>query len=194
MRQTLVLIAVLVWTVAPGAAAPACAPGTLASYIALGSGGCTAGQVTFANFAYTAKSSGGAPQISAEQIQVTPMIQIPATGGFTFSAKWSVTSGETQESIIKYTVTGPPTSSGSLMLQLGTAHIGVGSAAVYESTSSGNLQVYDSCHTTCRSLPMAQLPFTPSSPVLSVTDHVKLSGTASLSSYTALFDYCPLCV
>jgi hypothetical protein len=195
MRQTLVFLAVLLSMASIGAAAPACVPGTLTSYLALGSTGCTVGPVTFANFAYIAKAGGGAPKISSDQIQVTPSLQIPATGGFIFSAKWSVTGGQMQESVIRYMVTGPSTGSGNLMLKLGATTLGLfGSAAVREMTTVGNLQVYSICHENCQQQTSAQLPFTPSTPVLQITNDVKVNGQATLSGFTATVDFCPMCV
>jgi hypothetical protein len=180
------------------AAAPACVPGTLASYIALGSGGCSIQSVTFATFAYVAKSSGGAPQITPDQIQVNPTFAVPATSGFSFSAKWGVAAGQAQDSIIRYTITGPPTSTGSLQLQLGPFQVGsAGAVAVRESTTVGNLQVFAECAGMCRSKTMDTLQFSPATAGLQVVDHVKLSATngdTSLASFSAAFDYCPLCV
>ena len=196
MRKVFLATSVLLLASSVGTAAPACGPGSLAKYIALGAGGCTVGPITFANFAYSAKSSGGAPQIQASQIQVTPSFQVPATGGFVFSAKWSVVNNQAQESIIKYTVSGKLAGAGNLMLQLGKYQINLfGDISVQETTSGGNLQVYVDCGETCKVQTSAQAPFIPPATVLQVTDDVKLSsGIASLSSFTAEFDYCPACV
>lgn len=199
MRKALLVLMAGVWLVSfAQAAPPACVSGTLASYIALGTGGCTAGTVTLADFAYAAKAGGGAPKIPASQIQVTPVFAIPSTGGLTFSAKWGVSPGQTQESIIKYTAVGHATSSGILMLQLGTHQAGTGgSVAVNETTTAGRLQVYETCLKTCKSVDSATLPFTPSTVPLLVTDDVKLTaGTVAetLASFTATINFCAPCV
>src|SRR5690242_2850835 len=102
-KTTVILLGFTVLAcVAPAKPLP-CVSGTLSSYIALGAGGCTVGPVIFANFTYAADATGGAPQISPDEIKVTPSFTIPATGGFIFSSDWGVAAGQTQDSIIKYT-------------------------------------------------------------------------------------------
>jgi hypothetical protein len=179
------------------AATPQCIPGTLASYIELGSGGCFIGQVTVANFGYVAKASSGAPRILPSQIQVSPILGVPATASLSFSAKWQASSGQTQESFITYTVTGPVTSSGELTLQLGTYQPGFGDLSVNEHTPAGNLRVYAQCgEVACSSRTTDTLQYTPPAVVLAVTDQVKLSailGNTSLTGFTAQFNLCPAC-
>jgi len=181
-------------------AAPSCVAGTLADYIALGSGGCSVGSINFANFAYTAKASGGAPQIPPDKIQVSPGFVVPDAGALAFSAAWQVGPGQTQDSLIKYTVVpSSTTSTGSLTSQMGAAHPGkVGAIRISEMTNVGNLQVYSACSEVgCRSRTIDTLQFSPSAVGLQVVDHVKLTstnGTTSLKEFTATFNYCPPCV
>ncbi len=182
------------------AAPQGCLPGTLASYIALGSGGCSIGTIVVANFAYTPGATGGAQLIPPDQIQVSPIFSIPATAMLTFSAKWQAGAAQTQQSLIKYTVTGTATNAGSLALQLGAFQSGafMSNIAVNEHTNAGNLKVFANCgEVACQTKTTDMLQFSPASIGLQVSDRVKLSsalGTASLSSFTVKFDYCPACV
>jgi hypothetical protein len=184
--------------VAPAALARAlpCVPGTLARYIALGATGCTAGTVTFANFAYTAK--GNVPHMPPSQIQVSTTFAIPSTAVLSFSAMWGVSLAQGQTSIIQYTVAGHATSSGELTLELGMHQAGEGgSIVVAETANAGNLQVYEKCEANCRSVTSAVLPFMPTTAALQVTDNVTLSsgnGDFSLSSFTASFNLCAPCI
>jgi hypothetical protein len=151
-----------------------------------------------ANFAYSAKTGGGAQQIPPDQIKVAPSIGIPAAASLSFSANWQVTSGQTQDSFIKYTVVGAVTNSGELTLQLGTYQVGFGTAAVRENTNVGNLRVFATCgEVACSSKKADKLQFSPAAVGLQVVDHVRLSailGPTSLSGFSATFDFCPLCV
>lgn len=99
----------------PLAAAP-CATGTLTSYIALGSTGCTIGGDTFFNFQLIDNSSGGAPVVPASAITVegygpagtsgasgvAPFL--PADIGVDFDAAWSAAAGQSQDDNISFDV------------------------------------------------------------------------------------------
>jgi hypothetical protein len=195
------IVAALVPVVpAVAGAAPPCASGTLASYIALGSSGCSIGSVTFVHFSYSARETGGAVKITPSQIKVTPSFAIPATAALTFSAPWRVTSSQAQDSIIKYLVISSVSSkSDMLMLQLGSDQVGsFSSVQVREKTTAGNLVVFRMCsEVACQTKNPTTLTFTPAATGLQLSDHVHLSanatGDASLSGYTATFDYCPPC-
>src|SRR5947207_2591253 len=179
---------------------PACVSGTLANYMALGAGGCTLAGVTFANFAYSAKSNGGAPVITADQITVTPVLVIPETGQFTFSAPWSVANAQSQVSVIRYTAVLPcgDTAPAELDLTLGAAHIGgiAGSVSVQEITNVGKLSVFETCAEVCQTKNSDRIQFKPVSVVL-ITEQVILSGAsggASLNGFTAALNRCIPCV
>jgi hypothetical protein len=84
-----------------------CAPGTLFSYEALGATGCTIGQLTVNNFAFSVLGSGGgAIAVTDTQINVTPTFGSPsllgrlnfASSGFSVSVNGSV------QYLIAYTV------------------------------------------------------------------------------------------
>jgi hypothetical protein len=187
------------------AAPPPCVTGTLASYIALGAQGCALDGDVFANFTYSATSSGGAPTITADQITVTPLIAVPTTAVLFFAAPWKVAAGQTQDSKIQYTIVPPPTSgatttppSSQLGLTLGSARVGgiIGAVAVNETTNVGNLSVFERCVDVCQIETSDTLNFVPVSVVL-VSDQVSLSGGnggASLTDFSASLNRCILCV
>lgn len=192
LTMGLALVSSLAW-----AAAPPCVPGTLASYIALGSGGCSIGMATFAEFGYAAKASGGARPIPPDQIKVNPTF-VPFSAELSFSASWKAANGQTQDSFIKYTVVlvTENGSFGTLTLQLGTSQVGTfGTAAVRETTDVGDVGVLTECVEVCTSQKTESLQFWPLA-TLQVLDRVSLlsrSGGAVLSSFKATFDLCPLC-
>jgi hypothetical protein len=168
------------------AAPPQCVTGTLASYIALGSTGCTLDRNVFANFTYSARSSGGAAMITAGQIQITPLFIAPETAQFNYSAPWSAGAGQTQDSIMTYTVALPSgTTTEQLNLILGSARVGAnGSVTVRESTSVGNLSVSNQKTTD-------SITFSPVT-MLKITNHVNLSA-AKLSGFDSSLNRCYLC-
>jgi hypothetical protein len=154
----------------------------------------------FANFSYVAGASGGGATITADQILVTPLMIVPLGASLNFSAPWSVDQGQTQESIIRYTIVPPPggTTPSGLQLRLGPALVGgiIGAAAVHELTNVGNLTVFNRCTEVCQEKTNDSLDFDPVS-VMLVTHHVRLlggTGGASLHGFGAVLDRCPLCV
>ena len=80
---------------------------TLANYIALGPTGCVLGNLTVSGFAYKAKAGGGAAEITADQITVTPLLAPVGTFGLQFAAPWGVETGQSQGSNITYQVLSP---------------------------------------------------------------------------------------
>lgn len=178
-----------------------CVKGTLASYIALGAGGCSIGNVTFANFSYPTSTTNTIP---ANEIVVTPLA-IVFDPGLTFTAPWAAASGQSESSMIGYTVSfnslTPLATSGLLKLLLGTAKISniIGSVEVDETATEGNvadmLSVYEKCTEVCTIKSSDQLAFSPVN-TLHVTDKVTITGGnggASLSGYTVYFVSCPAC-
>jgi hypothetical protein len=144
--------------------APACVKGTLASYIALGAGGCMFDSALYRDFTYSAPVSN---TITPAEIIVTPAVLPIATApfqGLNFSAPWSAAAGKSEVSIIGYNVVPfPPQAepaplSADLTLDLGTAKVLgiIGSVSVTQvSTSNGlpaetvTLKVYDTCNDVC---------------------------------------------
>ena len=94
---------------APMAEAGPCGIGTLASYIALGSAGCTVGSLAFTDFAFsTVSSSGGAVAVTAAGITVTPVI-VGAKAGLNYaSAGFGVTAGQSIQYLLAYAIDDPP--------------------------------------------------------------------------------------
>ncbi len=182
------------------AAPPTCVTAALADYIALGAQGCTLNGDVYANFSYSAGASGGAATVTADQIIVTPLVVVPATSRFSFSAPWSVDQNQTQESVIRYTIVPPSgwTVPSQRQLMLGTAQIAgiIGRVTVNEITNVGKLSVFTRCTEVCQAQTNGSLNFDPVSVVL-VTDHVHISGGnggASLNEFGALLNRCVLCV
>jgi len=183
-----------------GAAPSPCLSESLAKYIELGSGGCSIGGATFANFGYSAKTTGGAAQIPPDQIQVTPLFVVPAGFGLTFTAAWKAASGQTLDAYIKYMVQpGVPNlnQTGTLSLKMGAFHLGtIGTVTVQGETTFGDLRTVAECANLCTAPKADFLEFWPTAPV-AVLNHVSLvpkTGGASLASFTATIDLCPLCV
>jgi hypothetical protein len=182
------------------AAPPPCVPGTFASYIALGANGCTFGQTVFANFSYSGTAKAGASIIRADQITVTPLLIVPATTTFTFSAAWNVASGQQQDSMIEYTAALPcdDTATVELDLTLGPAQVGgiIGKVLVRESTNVGVLNVFDNCTEVCQSQATDMRQFQPVR-VLLIGNHVSLvggTGGASLKEFGSALNRCIPCV
>lgn len=195
-------------TQAQVAGAPPCVTGTLASYIALGSGGCMFQSTLYRNFSYVVP--GNVP-ISPQQILV-----IPSSGpsvatpfpGLTFYGPWSVPKDLSVTSIIGYnTVAFPPNAGAEILatnltLDLGAASIGgiIGSAQVTETvtpadtTLSEQLKVYEICADSCR-LQKTDTASIAGLSSLNVSLNVTLSGGtggASLNYFTADQTYGPL--
>lgn len=86
-------------------AAPLCTTGTLASYEALGSGGCISGQLLVKDFVFSVLAAGGgADPIPDTAITVTPTSSAPGTFGLNFaSAGFTVTGARFIKYLIAYT-------------------------------------------------------------------------------------------
>ena len=107
--------------------AAACVPGTLATYAALGSGGCTIGNNVLANFTQ------GSPLGGTVNIPPSSLNVVPAGGaanpGIIVSGNISAASGQTFSALINYTITGSNYTSDAVTLS--------------NTTSSGNGAVTD---------------------------------------------------
>jgi len=187
---------------APASAAP-CAKATLASYIALGSSGCLLGNLLVSDFAYHRNADGGAAEITADQIDVTPLI-VPGNYALQFAAPWSVEGGQSQASKITYQVHAQATSIQVQQLSLdgnGFEAGMFGNVIVNETFASpagntGNLEVFLKCTEVCRSHTSANVSITPTG-ALVIVDKVTLKsklGHAALASFTDWLVVCPQCV
>jgi hypothetical protein len=187
----------------PGSAAP-CVTGTLASYIAMPSAGCELGNLTFSNFAYQAKAGGGAAEITADQITVTPMVVPVGTFALQFAAPWGVETGQSQGSNITYRVlsSNPSLQVEQVRLDGNGFQAGMfGSVVVNEAwatpAATRGLEVYLKCVEVCRSQTSAELNLTPPPGALVVADRVTLQsklGAAALTGFTDWFVLCIPCV
>jgi|HubBroStandDraft_1064217.scaffolds.fasta_scaffold00297_17 hypothetical protein len=201
-KLVLVSVTILLFRI-PGSAAP-CAPGTLASYIAMGSAGCVLGNLTVSGFAYQAKASGGAAEITADQIAVTPLLPPTGTFGLQFAAPWSVESGQSQGSNITYRVLSP----GGTAVQVQQARLDgagfqagmFGSVVVNEALATPatvlDLQVYLKCTEVCHSQTSDEVAFAAPAGTLIVADQVTLQsklGAASMANFADWFVDCPAC-
>ena len=178
-----------------------CQKGTLASYIALGSGGCMFQSALYRNFTYTAATTN---PVSANEIIVDP-VSVPITSneflGLNFSAPWTAAVDTTSVSVIGYNTVpfppeaGPAVAGVDLTLDLGTATIGgiIGGVTVKEQVttagiaSTTNLEVYDTCADGCFLRRTDSVTLTPAS-TLQTTLTISLSGGTggvSLSNFAA---------
>jgi hypothetical protein len=166
-----------------------CKKGTLASYIALGAGGCMFGSALYRDFTYAAATTN---PVSANDIIVDP-VSVPITTnefiGLNFSASWSVAADKSEVSVIGYNtvpfppVAGPALPGVDLTLDLGTATVGgiIGSVTVQEQVTTGaiasttSLEVYDICADAC-SLKRIDSVTLSSASTLQTTLTVSLSG------------------
>lgn len=203
MKKPLLLMASVALLRIPGSAAP-CMTGTLADYMALGSAGCALGNLHVSHFAYQAKSSGGAAEITADQITVTPLRVPVGTYGLQFAAPWSIQSAQTQASKITYHVIASNASLQVQQVKLDGAGFEaglMGSVVVDEALATSavtqSLEVYLKCTEVCRSQTSAELNMTPPAGALAVGDRVTLQSTqggASMSGFTDWFVVCEACV
>jgi len=85
-------------------AAPICVSGSLADYIALGSGGCMVGNALFADFAASVVSPTATP-ILPEDVSVSPLLGGTSLG-LAFSLASTVGPGEFEDLLIRYGLSG----------------------------------------------------------------------------------------
>ena len=203
MKKLLLLALSIPLLCVPGSAAP-CMTGTLASYMAMASLGCELGSLTVSGFTYTASAGGGAAEITADQIAVTPLLPPVGTFGLQFAAPWSVEAGQSQGANITYRVT---SSAGTLPVQqvnldgAGFKAGLFGSIVVNEvlatPAATRSLEVYLKCLEVCRSQTSAELNLTPPAGALAVADKATLQskqGAAAMTGFTDWFVVCIPCV
>jgi hypothetical protein len=107
-------LALALLAVAQVSSAATCTSGTLASYLALGSGGCTIGNDVLSNF-QTLSGQTGATEIATNAVFVTPGGGT-STPSLTFSTSQTVSTGYLVESIFTYQLSGSSITSASLAL------------------------------------------------------------------------------
>ena len=105
MKQVLLLALTAVAASQLGVAA-SCSSGSLATYVALGSTGCTIGGDTLTNFKILTGFSGGTP-IAPGSVTLAPTGSTFAPG-LTISTSQSASAGMPLEAIFTYDISGPP--------------------------------------------------------------------------------------
>lgn len=124
MRYFWLPAAALLFAAGTLSAAP-CVSGTLASYIGLGSAGCTVGATVFDSF-NTLPAITGATAIAPGSVNVTP-VSSASTAGLSFSTSAASSAGQLRESLFGYRASGSIFSGESIALSGASAS---GSGAV----------------------------------------------------------------
>lgn len=114
MKQIGLLAVALFGAVQLGSAAPACVTGSLASYIALGSGGCMIGSNLLSQFTDSSFLA-GATAIAPGALTVTP-IGGTTNPGIVVSASVTANAGQTFDALINYLIAGNTFTSDTITL------------------------------------------------------------------------------
>jgi len=200
MKKLLLLTVSIALLRVPGSAAP-CMTGTLASYIAMPTPGCELGNLTVSGFAYKASAGGGAGEITADQITVTPLLVPTGAFGLQFAAAWSVQTGQSQGSNITYHVTSTIATVQVQQVRLdgnGFKAGMFGSVEVNEAlatlAATRGLQIYLKCTEVCRSQTSAELNLAPPAGMLVVADKAKLQSKMGAAAMTSFTDWLVVCI
>src|SRR4051812_30346643 len=127
------LAAFMCWLLPTAAFASPCVPGSLASYIALGGGGCTVGNALFFNFV-DLPLQGGAAAIPDSSTFVNPLD--PTHPSLQFNVNAVVGANQIRERVIGYTLSGPGFIGSQLTLG-GSSVTGDGAVTVIEDECLG---------------------------------------------------------
>ena len=127
MKQLLLFAGLTLGVTQLASAAPMCVGGSLASFIALGSGGCMIGTNTLSGF-QALPGIGGATAISPNNVTITP-IGGTTNPGLTAMTNLTATNGQIFDALITYMLTGNLYTSDSI--------------SISNATSSGNGAVSD---------------------------------------------------
>ena len=171
---------------------------------------CTLGNLTVSGFKYKASATGGASEITPDQIMVQPLLAPVGTYGLQFTASWKADTGQTQGSLITYKVvaqpsTTPPGNTIKEAILNGSGFTGglVTSAIVTEGTAAVSsvspLQVYEKCNgaTVCQTKTSSTLTLKKPAAALAVSDKVALTakqGATTVANFTDWFVVCQPCV
>ena len=98
------LVALLTWLVPTAATAAPCIPGSLASYVGLGAGGCNIGSALFSNFVDLPVQLGATP-IPDSSVFVTPL-SAAGQPGFQFNVNAAAAANDLFERTIGFTLAG----------------------------------------------------------------------------------------
>ncbi len=119
MKQYAIFAALTLGVTSLASAAPVCTSGSLASFIALGSGGCMIGTNTLSGF-QALPGLGGATVISPSNITITP-IGGTTNPGITAMTNLTATTGQIFDALITYMLSGNLYTSDSINLTNATA-------------------------------------------------------------------------
>src|ERR1035437_8845898 len=81
-----------------------CTVGTVATYEALGTTGCTIGDKVFSTFSFSNSATGGAVAPTAAGVAVTPVTTAGGEIGLSFGALWTAGSGQLVDTTITFDV------------------------------------------------------------------------------------------
>jgi hypothetical protein len=176
---------------------PACAIGSLQSYIDLGATGCQYGDKIFSSFDFTPTATGGGVAPDTNGITVTP-VTVGAEIGLKFNSLWFAGTGQLVDTTIDFVVSvvggGPMMIDDASTVQSSSGFTGTGSASVTEgicgpapcstvdSTSTINTQGDHEIS--------SHITFTPTGSIQAVKDigvSGGTNGTASISAVTDTF-------
>lgn len=134
MKKTLLILLLFAFASVVTQAAPCVSGADLASYIALGAGGCTFDSLLFNNFSYSNPASGGGVSPDATGVDVDLVSGTEA--GLEFVGSWLAASGQTSDGNISYSVTCENCQIDDLKLAMTGLGIGTGVASVVETATS----------------------------------------------------------
>jgi len=192
------LVTVMCWLLPSAAFAAPCIPGSLATYVGLGAGGCNIGSATFANFV-DLPLLGGASPIPDSGTFVDP-ITTPGAPGFGFQVNILQDPNHMAERRIGFTLSGPGFTSSQLGLVNSVVNIDGANTAIENECLGAAFGLGGSCGATFGQLTALDLGFltqlTDSSTfaniallgvILDITVDGGTIGGASLASATAQF-------
>lgn len=114
MKKCVFLLGVIAGITPIVSAATMCSPGSLASYIALGNGGCSIGSSTVSMFRVLPGISGGTP-IDAANVNLTPTV-LPNGVSLAAQVTASASANQLFEALFNYSITGMPFQNASIAL------------------------------------------------------------------------------
>jgi hypothetical protein len=150
MKLTVLLATIVVVFASAGQAAPLCVSGgTMASYEALGAGGCVIGNALFSNFVYGSTAFGSGTAAADTAVFLTPVDATQGPGIIFSSTNWSVSADaelpSLVDSTIKFTVAiidgSPVIRAGILTLSPSSTSGGTGTGGVGETINPSGLML-----------------------------------------------------
>jgi len=184
MKRTLLLVALGLAMCSVAKADSACTTATLSTYLAAGFS-CTLDGLTFSSFSASFNQSGGAANPGAAGITITPTL---AGLVFDFTGGWVVSSGQTLDTIVRFTIDSASPIISDLSLTLVAAGCsGPGAVGLTENAASVGASLFTSCTNGSVDLTTHTATFSPVSSLTVVKDLTLSGGTtgsASVSEFT----------